>query len=502
MADIAVDPQVGAQLAALDLGSNSFHLIVAQDQSDRIQVIDKLKEMVRLADGLDADNNLTESAMQRALECLERFGQRVRSLGTGNVRIVGTNTLRKARNASQFIARAEAALGHQIEIISGREEARLIYLGVSQALADNFDQRLVVDIGGGSTELILGRQFEPQLAESLYIGCVSTAIRYFPDNRITPKAFDAAVTAALRELEPVRRTYIEHGWDTAIGASGTIVATHTILQQIDPLTEYITPDGLIEIRDRLFAFETTDEVTLPGLGSNRAPVYPAGLAVLQALFRGLGIDRMQISDGALREGLLHDLLGRVHRHDVREQTVAALISRFHIDDRHTRRVRETARVLLAQIANDWNLTSPNCALLLSWAADLHELGMDVSHTQYHKHGEYLLQNMDMPGFSRYEQSQLASLVRCHRRKLPLDLPALQDQTLLRLAAILRIAVILHRGRSTDPLPHVTAMVSGSGLTLTFPEDWFARHPLTRLDLEQEAELMASMSIELAVTLVD
>jgi len=490
------------ELAALDLGSNSFHLLVAQENNGRIQVIDKIKEMVRLAEGLDADDNLTEPVTRRALDCLERFGQRLRDLPADNVRVVATNTLRRANNAVEFIRRAEAALGHTVEVISGREEARLIYLGVSHALEDSHERRLVVDIGGGSTELILGRRFSPEVMESLHMGCVGMSRTYFADGRLRASQFQAAVNSARQQLEPVQRAYLDAGWDAAVGASGTVLAAQEVLHAMGRDPGGITLEGLGEIRRMLLQARDVASLAVPGLPADRAPVFPGGLAVLIALFESLDIQRMHATSGALREGVIHDLLGRVHHQDVREATVRDLMVRYHIDDRHSQRVRESALQLMAQVAEAWQLTDPDDRLLLGWAADLHEIGMDIAHHQYHKHGGYLLRYMDMPGFSRWDQLQLAALVRAQRRRFPTDEPALSGPArtrLVRLAVLLRIATVLHRNRGARPLPHIGLTADGDALCVTLPGTWLRRHPLTRLDLKQESEMLAKVPLQLTIS---
>jgi exopolyphosphatase/guanosine-5'-triphosphate,3'-diphosphate pyrophosphatase len=485
------------QLAALDLGSNSFHLLVAQESNNRIQVVDKMKEMVRLADGLGKNKPLNPDVRKRALECLDRFSQRLRGLAPEDVRVVGTDALRKAANAREFLDDAERILGSKVEIISGREEARLIYLGVSHALEDTADRRLVVDIGGGSTEIVLGRQFRAELMESLSMGCVGVTNSFFDDGKLSPGQFKKAINLAKQELEPLSKVYREAGWDTSIGASGTILAVQDILnaQSADQTT--ITLAGLDSIKKALIDSKTIDKIDLPGLPLERAPVFAGGLAVLQGIFDALGIEEMQATNGALREGLLYDLLGRVHDQDVRENTVQSLAQRYHIDQGHARQVRETAISLLAQTALDWKLTDPTDKLLLSWASDLHEIGMDISHSRYHKHGGYLLEHMDMPGFSRQDQIDLATLVRVHRRKLPVGEIDISER-IQRLAVLLRISVVLHRSRTTEPLPHVNVHVKDRKVRLDFPDDWLAGYPLTELDLTQEAQNLKEVEISLNI----
>lgn len=494
---------VADQLAALDLGSNSFHLIVAQNTSGRLQVVDRIKEMVRLGEGLDAQQRLSAAARQRALECLERFGQRLRHLHDENVRIVGTNALRKARDARAFIAEAERRLGHRVEIISGREEARLIYLGVSHALEDNHDRRLVIDVGGGSTELILGRRFRPEIMESLYMGCVSVSSKRFKDGVLSKRAFRTAVNECLRELESVSAQYRSAGWDVAIGASGTMLALRSVLAALHGADlRHVGAAGVQGIIDRMVQAGHLDQVELPGLPPERRAVFPGGVAVVAALLESLGLRSLRVSDGALREGLLYDLLGRVHHQDIREQSVRNLMGRYHIDEAHAKRVRDTALSLLAQVAAPWALQSPEDRLLLAWAADLHEIGMDIAHSQYHKHGGYLLAHMDLPGFSRLDQSQLASLVRLHRRKFAVEDDSVSTEgRILSLAVLLRLAVVLHRSRSTIPLPHVAATGKNGQIALKLPKEWLDKHPLTKLDLEEEAEYLANSPVALKVKAV-
>ena len=509
--------------AALDLGSNSFHLIVAQHHptppgdaalgaaGGRLQVVDRHRETVRLAEGLDADNAITDAAAARALACLRRLGQRIAHLPAAHVRIVGTNALRRARNAGAFIADAQRALGHRVEIVSGREEARLIYLGVSHSLegVGQREARLVVDIGGGSTELILGERFQPRLMESLYMGCVSMSASFFADGRVTAARFAAAEDAARQELEPVQEIYRARGWDTAIGASGTLIAVH------DAILEHtgrrgITRAGVTALKGHLARVGQAAAVGLAAVDAERAPVFPGGLAIVSALCEALGIDTMTVSSGALREGLLHDLLGRVHAEDIRETTVADLMRRYGVDAPHATRVADTASAMLAQVS--WralagpfgNAGAPHpaepvdaAARLVRWAALLHEIGMDVAHSQYHKHGGYLLDNMDLPGFSRSEQHDLAALVRAHRRKFPAAQLAAAPG-LVPLAVLLRLAVVLHRGRLAQPLPSFSVQVAAHEVALVFPRKWLAAHPLTNLDLKEEAGYLAAVPIKLRV----
>ena len=481
-------------VAAVDLGSNSFHMIVARVENGQLQVIDRLREMVQLGAGLDADKRLTEDARVRAVDCLERFGQRLRALPKGAVRVVGTNTLRQMRNGDEFLRLAETALGHPVEVISGREEARLIYLGVAHGLAGS-DVRLVVDIGGGSTELIIGDGFDPQRMESLYMGCVSMSRRYFPEGRVTDEAMKAAVIAGRLEVRPVQALFGKDQWQVAIGSSGTIKAIRNIVQAAGWSDEGITPRSLKKLRRALVDAGHADKVQLDGLADERRSVLPGGVAVLSAVFKALDIDLMRVSDEALREGLLYELLGYIRHEDVRERTVEGLSKRYGIDEQQARRVEISAAALLGQVARDWDLVAPENAEILSWAARLHEIGLAVSHSSFHKHGAYLVANSDLSGFSRQQQRMLAALIRGHRRRFPREvfeaLPERLGQAAERLCILLRLAVLLHRGRSPMGRPMLYLDVRDNRLRAGFPGGWLKKHPLTQVELEQEAAYLKS-----------
>lgn len=482
-------PQDDEPFVAIDLGSNSFHMIVARVHNGQIKIVDRLREMVRLAAGLDKRRTIRPEVQQRALDCLSRFGQRIADAHSSNVRAVGTNTLRSARNSSVFLSYAEQALGHPIEIISGVEEARLIYLGVAHSVAASDNRRLVVDIGGGSTELIIGQRFEPMCLESLYMGCVSMSEAYFRDGRITRKRIRRAEIAARVELEHVETRYRELGWEEAIGASGTIRAVHNVVKQAGWSEHGITLQSLRQLLDTLLGAGSIEACKLAGLDPERAPVFPGGVVVLLAVFEALGIERMAVADGALREGLLYDLLGRIRHEDVRDRSVRALAERYHVSTEQADRVAATARRCLAQVSNEWKLNEDD-AQALSWAARLHEIGLDIAHSGYHKHGAYIIGNAELAGFSRQEQQFLAALVHGHRRKFPVavfkTLPGRDTQRAERLAVLLRLAVMLHRSHSANALPDMTLNASKRALDIHFPPGWLEEHPLTQADLEQEA----------------
>lgn len=495
--------QAHQTVAAVDLGSNSFHLIVARLGPGELQTVDRLKEMVRFAGGLRPDKTLDPATQERALACLERFGQRLRELPHERVRAVGTNTLRSARGAEDFLARAELALGHSIEVVSGVEEARLIYLGVAHSMAvAPDDRRLVMDIGGGSTELVIGQGYTPTRMESLYMGCVSLTQAHFPDGKLTAKAFRRAEIAARQELEPHEQAFRAMGWDEAVGASGTIRAAAKVAEAGGWSEGGLTPEALERMTAAMVDLGKVGKLDkLKGLGADRAPVFPGGVAILRATFDALGIERMPTAEGALREGLLHDLVGRIRQADVRENSVPALARRFHADQAHAERVAATADYVLKEAAPGWALPTEWARPYLRWAAQLHEIGLDIAHSGYHKHGAYIVANADLLGFTRQEQELLAALVHSHRRKLTAKafagLPARWQVPGRRLAVLLRLAVVLHRGRSPDPLPEIGLTAEGDRLDVTFPEGWLDAHPLTRADLDQEAERLAGADFTLA-----
>jgi len=486
--------------ATIDLGSNSFHMIVARVEDNQVHLIDKLKDMVRLAGGLDANQHLDEETMARALDCLQRFGQRIKDIPSTNVRAVGTNTLRQAHNSREFLKQANVALGHKIEIISGREEARLIFLGVAHTVFNETERRLIVDIGGGSTELAIGRGFHANITDSLYIGCVSMSNRYFSNGNIKAKKMRKAILAARQELETLEAAYQRTGWDNAIGTSGTILAIHNIITGHGWSEGGITAEGLEKLKEQLIEAGSVSNLKLDGLPAERAPVFPGGVAILSAVFEALRLETMSVSDGALREGLLYDLIGRLHNRDVRDTTIDNIAKRYNIDTEQALRVENTVTEFLEQLRQPWQLNTDNDLKILRWAARLHEIGLTIAHSQYHKHGAYLLRHSDLPGFSREEQAVLGFLVRCHRRKFAREeidlLPTESRDNILRLCIILRLSIVLNRGRAYSTLPSFTTRVEGNNITLEFPSGWLAEHPLTEADLDTEADNLKAIDINL------
>ena len=489
-------------LAAVDLGSNSFHMVVARYSHGQLVIIDRLREMVRLAAGVEENGRIDKEVANRALACLERFGQRLRDMHADSVRVVGTNALRVAHRKQAFLERAREALGHPIEIISGMEEARLIYSGVAHTMPSEPGRRFVVDIGGGSTELIIGEGLTPLELESLQMGCVSLSERFFRDGKISAKRVDRARVAARLELEPVQAAFRRRGWDRCAGSSGTVRAIGEAIQELDPTARTITAAGLENTLKYLVEAGHIRELRLAAITEDRRPVFPGGVAIMAAMFDVLGLDEMQIAEGAMRDGILYDMVGRFTDEDARERTVRAMQLRYHVDGAQAERVGATVLDFLQQTRETWRLSDALADQSLKWAAALHEIGLDVSHSGYHRHGAYLLENADMPGFPRGEQLLLARLVGGHRRKFVQqgleDLIPPCDRSALYLIVLLRLAVLLHRGRSPVALPPIGLTASYRSLEIELPGRWLSDHPLTAADLQQETEHLGAAGFRLRV----
>lgn len=476
-------------VAAVDMGSNSFRLQVGRVVDDQIYELDSLKEPVRLASGLTAGKRLDGAAQERGLAALRLFGERLRGLDQGAVRAVATDTLRVAKNASEFLPLAEAALGFPIEVIAGREEARLIYIGTSRSLPPASHRRLIVDIGGGSTEFIIGKQHDPQLMESLHMGCVSHTLRFFPDRRIDKKRLREAQGAAAKEIELIAHDYQRFGWKEAVGSSGTARAIADILElnSLNPGGESgITRAGLERLCALLVKAGSAEALDLPGIKGDRLPVLPGGVAIMAAVLEALDIEHMIYGDGALRLGVLYDMLGRFHHHDMRDATVTQFRRRYQVDSEQVERVEATALAVLAQLSGGESAEADRQTL--SWAARLHEIGISVAHNAYHKHGAYILTYADMPGFSRKDQARLAMLVLGHRGKLEklAGMPA--SDGIWRLVFCLRLAVLLHRTRDDRVLPAWAVKPHGNGFQLDVPAGWLAGNPWTAAALAEETAI--------------
>jgi len=501
----ALPLQDGDLLAAVDIGSNSFHMVVARQVLGQLRVVDRLRDMVRLAEGLDGKGGLTPEVRQRALESLERFGQRIRDIPPQRVRAIATNTVRQLAAPQTFLLPAETALGHAIEVVAGREEARLIYLGVAHAQPPKPGElRLVIDIGGGSTECIIGSGLDAIERESLQVGCVATTRRFFGDGKLSRKRWKQALTEVAAEFQQFAGVYRALGWQEALGSSGTIKAIGEICATMKLTKGAVTAQALPLVRDRLLQADTIAEIDLPGLSNERKPIIAGGLLALEAAFDVLGLERMHVSKAALREGALYDMLGRGGAHDPRDASIAALMQRYGIDAAQAQRVEATALHLFDQVADAWALSGDDRAKL-SRAARVHELGLAIAHSQYHVHGAYVLENSDIAGFSQQEQRVLAVLVRTHRRSLPKNaFESIPDRLLLaakRTAALLRIAVLLHRSHEAEAVPPIDARATNDALTLLVDKRWLEQRPLLRQDLAAEPEYIAGLGVLLRVETV-
>ena len=483
-------------VAAVDLGSNSFRMLVAQvvktPSGTQLRPIDTLRESVRLAAGLTDNKLLGNDAYQRGITAIRRFGERIRGFDPASIRAVATNTLRVAKNAPNFIREAEEALGFPIEVIAGVEEARLIYIGAAHEVPAVHGNRLVVDIGGGSTELIIGKAYEPKLMESLYIGCVSHSLRFFPKGNIDSHAFKEAELAARREIQVISGAYLKCGWKQVIGSSGTaralaeLITENNFNGQPDGLTNgLITRDGLRAMKKHLLKYEHINQVELQGLKDDRRSVWPGGLAIMIAVFDELGIESMEVTDAALRIGVLYDLLGRSQHEDMRFVTVEQFMQRYAVDREQAKRVGSLAAEFLAQLPKPDEESRADNIALLQWAANLHEIGLSISHNGYHKHSAYIAGNADMPGFSKNDQARLAALLIGHTGKLG-KLANNASFSDWRMLFCIRLAQVLCRGRTDVNLPKVKVSEQNGAYSVSLSNDWAKEHPLTEFSLQKEA----------------
>ena len=487
-------------LAAVDLGSNSFKLQVARVVDDQIYPLDTLKEPVRLTAGIGDDKKLDRASQERGLACLNRFSERLRGLPQGAVRCVGTSALRVAENSAEFLQQAEAILGYPIEIIAGREEARLVYIGVAHSLPAAEHPRLIIDIGGGSTECVIGEGMTPQLMESLHLGCVSFTQRFFADGQINKTNLAQAILVARAEAQTIATSYTGK-WQEAVGSSGTARVISDVLVLNGWADQGITREGLERLREHMIMIGNQGKLDLPGMKADRKPVFAGGVAVMSGIFAEFGIEKMTITDGALREGVLYDLLGRFHHRDMRAATVSQFMRRYHVDHKQARRVADIASQLFKQI--DHELAAPHeLKPYLLWAAQLHEIGISIAHSGYHKHGAYILAHADMPGFSQKDQARIALLVRTQRGGLDklgdtTQIPA----TLQPMVFILRLAVLFCRSRSPIDLGQFTLSFGPNAAQLQLSEDWLAANPLTTTALSDESRAWKQVGYKFTINAV-
>ncbi len=484
--------------AALDLGSNSFHLIIARFEAGKMIILDSQKETVRLASGLRSDGILSKNTIKRALASIHRFAERLQAAHITQFRVVGTNTLRAAKNADGFLERAEEILQSPIDIISGTEEARIIYLGIANDFAPTDKKRLIVDIGGGSTELVVGLK-KPENLQSIHMGCVTYSQRYFEDGMITRKAFDKALLAARSEIQEFVNQFSSKRWQEAVGSSGTIRAIESVLEGLSLNNEHvITLDGLSTLANKLCEFDCVEKLNLPNLNDDRKAVFPGGLAVLLGLFIELKIEQMHVSSYALREGIIFELAGRKTSADIREQTVQQMMKQYYCDEQQSKRITEFASKMLEQTKNDFEQYDQSLQTL-RWALSLHEIGLAISYSGYHKHGAYILLNCDMPGFSKREQILLSFIVLNHRRKLR-PLPQTYGfEPDWRLVQIARVAWLFCRRRDDNVLPtFINISFKGDTLKLALKEQWLLDNPLIEEDLLNEQNFLEQLNLTLQI----
>lgn len=491
----------GDLLAAVDLGSNSFHMVVARYEHGELRAIDRLRDSVRLAMGLRPDRSLEPQRRERALNCLSRFGQRLRGFPHERVRAVATNSVRLLAKPQAFLMPAETALGHPIDVVSGREEARLIYLGAAHGLPRSKQRRLVIDIGGGSTEFIIGHDFDALERESLQMGCVATTLRFFADGVFTVKRWNAAYTEISVEMQQFAANYRARGWHDAFGSSGTVRAIGSIVQESGWSDGGITPASLDMLRDAIIVAGSVAALKLPGLNEERTAVIAGGVLILQAALDVLGVSQIGVCETSMREGMLYDMLGRAFQRDPRSGAIAALAQRYGVDQAQAQRVHATAMELFDQVADDWQMGAAQRDML-GWCADIHEIGLAIAHSQHHIHGAYIVAKSDLAGFSRQGQQVLEAILRSHRRKpMRNEFDALPERFQMparRLTALLRLAVLLQRARTSEPLPPLRISASDLSLRLELPRVWLGQHALTAADLGQERDYLKQLDLKLQV----
>jgi exopolyphosphatase/guanosine-5'-triphosphate,3'-diphosphate pyrophosphatase len=477
----------GQSIAAIDLGSNSFRLEIGRVAHGQVERVEYLKEMVRLGGGLDAESRLSTAAMQRGWDCLARFAERVRDFAPQHVRAVATQTFREARNRAEFLVPAHRVLGHPIEVISGREEARLIYSGVAHLLPEADERRLVVDIGGRSTELVLGRGYTPRKVESYPVGSVNLSMKHFADGRLTRAALEAATLAAQAVLEDSLGFLAERGWDVAYGSSGTVGAIADILAANGQGEQVITSSGLEWLAEQLARAGHVDRLRLDGLKEDRRAVIGGGLATLRAVFALVGLETMHNARGALRHGVLYEMLDRqAATVDVRERTVVRLQQKFGADAAQAIRVREVAQQLFAQLSPKRDRAAQQLARKLAWAAEVHEIGRAVAHDDYNRHGAYILEHSDGAGFALHQLERLGVLLLGQRGGLRKTAQWLDDGELRDQLLCLRLAVLLCHARRAPSLDGLRLARRGSGYRFEVDADWAAHHPRSVVLLGEEA----------------
>lgn len=494
------------KVAALDIGSNSFHLVVARIVAGSVQILHRVKQKVRLADGLDQDNMLSQEAIQRGLIALQACKESMQGFEPDTVRIVATHTLRRAINSMEFIDAARKVFPYPIEVIAGVEEARLIYQGVAHT-SSSAGKRLVIDIGGGSTEFIIGKGFEPLVLRSIQMGCVNYTNHFFSSGELSPEIFKKAITAAQQEMEIIMDRYLGMGWKSCFGSSGTIrtiaeVQAEILSDEGEESVPKITLDGLQKLIKHCCSYKKTKKLNFSNLNEDRKSIFPAGLAVLTAIFKSLQIEEMEYSPAALREGVLYEMEERLKHHDIRQRTAQSMATRYDVDTEQAQRVLATTRDLYLQCKQGWQIKDKELKSLLSWAALLHEVGLQINSRGVQRHSAYILRNAELPGFNQEQQALLATLVGCHRKKIKLeDIPQFQqfnyDET-VKLITLLRLGVLLNLHRQDNLLPEIRCEAQNTYITLDFNGDWLSSADLMKADLETEAQRLRIIGIELNI----
>ncbi|UAA37988.1 exopolyphosphatase [Paraneptunicella aestuarii] len=499
------------KVAALDIGSNSFHLVIARIVAGSVQILHRVKQKVRLAEGLDERQILSDEAIQRGLEALQTCKESMQGFNPDTVRIVATHTLRRARNADVFIKAARQIIPYPVEVISGVEEARLIYLGVAHTSAAS-GKRLIIDIGGGSTEFIIGKGFDPLLLRSVKMGCVSFTHQFFKEGELKSKAFKKAITAAQQELEIISDRYRSLGWKSCLGSSGTIRTIANLISELneDPDAENnepqplakITLSGLEKLIEQCCDCGKITKLDFSTLSEDRRVVFPAGLAILTAIFKSLNISEMEYSPSALREGVLYEMEDRLEHHDIRQRTAQSMATRYDVDIEQAQRVLATTTHLYQQCKSSWDIKRNELQSMLGWAALLHEVGLQINSRGVQKHSAYILKNTELPGFNQEQQYFLATLVAMHRKKIRkeelLQLQQFTEEETFKLIVLLRLGVLLNIHRQDDLLPNIECHAENNRLVLSFPENWLEQSILMQADLETESMRLKNIGIKLII----
>tara|TARA_R110002126_G_scaffold42002_8_gene121821 strand:- start:1265 stop:2755 length:1491 start_codon:yes stop_codon:yes gene_type:complete len=485
-------------MAAVDLGSNSFHMVIARVNDGALQLLHREKQKVQLAEGLNDDLVLSEEAIERGLQVLAQFADTLQPFAPNAVRVIATYTLRRARNAATFLRRAKVVFPFPIEVISGQEEARFIYQGVAH-FEHYSAKRLVIDIGGGSTEFAIGEGLQPLRLSSRNMGCVSYGQSHFAQGKISPRRFERAILQAEQELEPIVSSFRNAGWQQAVGTSGTVKTIKDVIAGLGWNSNSLRLNDLTALKRHVLQFQHASELDLSGLTDDRKLLLCPGLAILIGAFNMLQIDEMVYVDAALREGVLYEMSDRLQHHDIREHTISSMMRRYSVDDAQTQRVQQTAHILFQQVQQAWQLTDDD-GLLLSFACRVFEIGLHINSSGIQKHSAYILLNANLPGFNQEQQQLLACLVRFHRRKIRADeIPIFslyQLPQVIHLLVLLRLAVLLNQKRRDDFVPEFVATASSQHLELTMPAEWLTQQSVLSADLQLEQKALKKIAFRL------